>query len=115
MGSAGVEQTDRAVVDGLFSDDPLVRLLARQVQVSNDRAAELEAANEELRGEVARLSERLKRLQVKLEGARRAAKRQAAPFLQGHQDVRSETAGPQARPGLGDHGAAQAANARSGR
>lgn len=93
MGSAGVEQTDRAVADGLFSDDPLVRLLARQVQVSNDRAAELEAVNDRLTVENARLSERLKRLQGKLDGARRAAKRQAAPFSKG-----TKTSDPK-RPG----------------
>ncbi|CAN5478121.1 hypothetical protein BH23ACT9_BH23ACT9_30370 [soil metagenome] len=51
--------------------------------LSDARVAELEADNAGLISEVARLSERVKRLQGKLDGARREAKRQAAPFSKG--------------------------------
>lgn len=74
---------DDNVVDGLWSDDPLVRLLARQVQLANARVAELEDANQQLTATVAGQAEQIKRLQGRLEQARRAGKRQAAPFSRG--------------------------------
>lgn len=71
------DDVDQAVADGLFSDDSLVRLLARQVKISNARVAELEAANAQLSGRVAGQVEQIKRLRGRLEEARRAGKRQA--------------------------------------
>jgi transposase len=50
-----------------------VALLRRQVALSGDRVAEVEADN-------ARLTAQVERLQARLEAARRAGKRQAAPF-----------------------------------
>lgn len=98
MGSAATAE-DQAVAAGLAGEDPIVRLLARQVQISNDRVAELEAANDMLTGEVARLSERVKRLQGKLDGARRAANRQAVPFSKGTK--KPEPKRPGRKPGKG--------------
>ncbi len=83
MGSVATDEVDEAVVEGLWRDDPLVRLLARQVKIHGARVAELETANADLTVQVARLAERVKRLQGKLDGARREAKRQAAPFSKG--------------------------------
>jgi outer membrane murein-binding lipoprotein Lpp len=99
MGSVATQDVDQAVVDGVWSEDPLVRLLARQVQLSGARMAELEADNAELTSQVARLSERVKRLQGKLDGARREAKRQAAPFSKGTH--KTDPKRPGRRPGAG--------------
>jgi len=63
-----------------------VALLRRQVALSGDRVAEVEADN-------ARLTAQVERLQARLEAARRAGKRQAAPFSRG-----TKTAEPK-RPG----------------
>ena len=80
--------------------DELARLAAR--------CAAVEAENEGLWGEISRLlveNERLQgrveRLQGQLEEARRAAKRQAAPFSRGE---RSEAPGRPGRRSGGDHG-----------
>lgn len=101
MGSTATDKDDQAVVEGLWSDDPLVRLLARQVRRGGARVAELESSNAELTGEVARLSERVNRLQGKLDGARREAKRQAAPFSKGTKVKDPKPSGRKPGPGYG--------------
>lgn len=100
MGSlATVDAARDAVVAGLGHDDPIVRLLATQVRVHAGRVAELQVDNERLTAQVARQGEQIKRLQGRLEEARRAGKRQAAPFSKGTKET--DPARPGRKPGAG--------------
>ena len=102
MGSpATVDAARDAVVAGLDHDDPIVRLLATQVRLHAGRVAELEVDNERLSAQVARQGEQIKRLQGRLEEARRAGKRQAAPFSKGIK--KTDPARPGRKPGA-DYG-----------
>lgn len=100
MGSpATVDAARDAVVAGLDHDDPIVRLLAQQVRAHAERVAELEVDNERLTARVARQGERIKRLRGRLEEARRAGKRQAAPFSKGTK--KTDPTRPGRKPGAG--------------
>ena len=63
--------------------DVLRPLFARQIALSARRVAELEAALAKARGRCEQLTEENRTLRAELDKARRAGKRQAAPFSRG--------------------------------
>lgn len=77
------DEVSSPIAAGLENDDPLVRLMAHELALSQERIVALETANARLAGERDRLAEQLKRLRGRLEDARRAGKRQSAPFSKG--------------------------------
>lgn len=101
MSTCAADEVDGGVVAGLWHDDPLVRLLARQVRLSGERVAELEQDNARLRAENSRQGEQVKRLQGRLEESRRAGKRQAAPFSRGTRKAAPKPSGRKAGAGYG--------------
>jgi transposase len=101
MSTCAADEVDAGVLSGLWHDDPLVRLLARQVRLSGERVAELEGQNARLRAENSRQGAQIKRLQARLEESRRAGKRQAAPFSRG---TRKTDARPSGRKPGADYG-----------
>lgn len=83
VSTAVAPELAEAVISAMAGDDPIVRLLAREVDISHRRIAELETVNARLTAEVACHSEQLKRLRGRLEETRREGKRQSAPFSKG--------------------------------
>jgi transposase len=81
--------------------DPLVGLYARQVRILGERLAELERDNARVAADNDRLRQENKRLLGRLEAARRAGKRQAAPFSR--ERKKPDPAKPGRKPGA-DYG-----------
>jgi transposase len=75
-GVAGESSDATTAADVGMWADPLVRLLQAEVRLQGERIAELESDNQKLQARIAEL-------EGKVEVARRAGKRQAAPFSRG--------------------------------
>jgi transposase len=77
--------------------------LEARLRALEEQGGRLVGENERLRRENAELSERLRRLSAELEAARRAGKRQAAPFAKG--EPAAEPRRPGRKPGVAHGGA----------
>jgi transposase len=93
---------DEVVSVAVTASDPLVGLYAQQVRILGERLAGLERDNTRLAADNDRLREQNTRLRGRLEEARRAGKRQAAPFSR--ERKKADPAKPGRKPGA-DYGA----------
>jgi transposase len=92
---------DEVVSVAVTASDPLVGLYAQQVRILSERLAGLERDNTRLAADNDRLREENKRLRGRLDEARRAGKRQAAPFSR--ERKKADPAKPGRKPGA-DYG-----------